>query len=237
MRLSAWRKASAEFRDRVKRSPTLWLVPVGSVAAAHLIHAAAPRGPAAMLASFAVYLLLNALFAEIWTAADGGFDDDRFFKTAILFLSALPLLAAVLFATESALDGALRGGNQDAIMAAARLQLYGLKTAVFASTVLGAFCASELAGAKIGAFDAVPRGARLFVQNLGLAVALIAAAALLENGAGRLWTAWRAGAYEAGPREVAAAQLLKAFISTATTMFVLIAVPLHSRASGLLERA
>ena len=236
MRLSGWRKASADFRDRVKRCPQLWLVPAGSVAAAHLIHAAAPRGPAAVITSFAIYLLLNALFAEIWTAADGGFDDDRFFKTAILFLSALPLLAAVLFATESALDGAMQGGNQDAIMAAARLQFFCSKTAEFASTVLAAFCASELTGAEIGAFDAIPRGARVFVNNLGLAIALIVAAALLENGTGRLWLAWRAGAYEAGPREVAIVQLLKVFIMSATTMFVLIAVPLHARKSGLLEK-
>jgi hypothetical protein len=234
MRTKAWRRSAEGFKERVKASPKLWLVPAGAVAAVHLIHFAMPRGLAAGFANSVLYALANAVFAEAWIASGARFDGDRFFEAAILFLSPLPLVAVLAFVTQLAIDRVIFGGNADAIMTAIRLQTYFLKAFGLGATIVAALSAPGLA-AGAGAFDALPRGLRLFFRNMALALVLLAAGALLELGAGSAWAAWHASAYDAGAGQVEISRLLRIYLLTAATMFGAVAVPLHALETGLLE--
>lgn len=236
MRKAGWEEAAAAFVRRVKSVPRLWLVPAAAVLVEHAVKASGLRGGASAFIGLVVFLGANAVFAELWAAADSGFDGDRFFETIVLFLIPLPLLAAVAFAGGLAYARVTSDAGVDTIMTATRVMLYGYKALVLAAMILSVVSIPSLSAAKDGALGALRRGARVFARNLGLVLAAVVAAALFEYALGSLWEAWRASAYDASAAELVFSRLLQAFALEAAILFGGVALPLQALESGLLEK-
>jgi hypothetical protein len=231
VRAVSWKNAARRFVARLKARPALGFAAAGTVAASELIAASGLRGLWAGIASFSAFCAANAAFAEIWNSADGGFDADRCFETLILFLIPCPFFIAFAF-----LSTLVVSGPDNPSLTVLFAQAYGMKLLAFLMTILSAVSVQSLARENDGAFDALRDGARIFAANLPLVLAAVLVSFALDHLIGRLWVEWRAGAIDVGPRGLAVAYLVKAWLGSAATMLAIVGLPLQARASGLLEK-